>query len=170
MTAQTAGNKWPSIATMGSAIVCTVTGALLLATSGGWVATHSHLWGYSFLIYIGPPLRLIMIVAVLAAGGLALAPRWRISFTLTPLPGPAIWLLAPLAGALFWLFREHTLHGDGLSKLQLLATKTLETDPYVWKEPLDSFVAYSLAGALRPWGLAPRPRKPYPVYWLAWSM
>ena len=60
-----------------------------------------------------------------------------------------------MSGALFWLLREKTFRGDGLLKLDLLATKTLQTDPYVWKEPLDALVAYTLTSWLRPLNVMP---------------
>ena len=71
-------------------------------------------------------------------------------------PGWPAWPLIPLSGALFWLLREKTYRGDGLLKLQLFATETLQSDPYVWKEPLDALVAYTLTQWARPLGLGPR--------------
>ncbi len=59
------------------------------------------------------------------------------------------------AGVMFWLFREHTHYGDAVQKLQLLSTRTVQTDPFVWKEPLDSLLTYEFVRLLRPWGLEP---------------
>ncbi len=64
-------------------------------------------------------------------------------------------LLLSAAGLLFWFFRERTLHGDGPGKVFLHTTATLQTDPYVWKEPLDSLLAYTLSGFFKNWGMPP---------------
>ncbi len=62
----------------------------------------------------------------------------------------------PDRGALFWVLRERTYRGDGLTKLQLLGSHTVQTDPYVWKEPLDALAAYAVPGGFGGW---PWPRR-----------
>lgn len=55
-----------------------------------------------------------------------------------------VWLL-PVALLLFWLGRERTWYGDAAYKLSLLAQASPQTNPYVWKEPLNSLLEYSAA-------------------------
>ena len=65
------------------------------------------------------------------------------------------WAALPVALAAFWIFREQTWHGDALYKVDLLATQPLQTNPYVWKEPLDSLLEYAVSGLVQPVGLGP---------------
>jgi hypothetical protein len=77
-------------------------------------------------------------------------PRRNLLLAMAKLP---VWPLVPLAGLLFWLFRERTLSGDALLKLILLNERSVRTDPYVWKEPLDALFAHTAVDLLRPLGL-----------------
>jgi hypothetical protein len=114
----------------------------------------ARLWVWDYLRWVSWPVRfglaLAIVVVSLPAPQTWLARAWR----RRPAWLPA-WPLIPLSGILFWLLREKTYRGDGLLKLQLLSTKTLQTDPYVWKEPLDALVGYTLTNWLRPLGLGP---------------
>ena len=114
----------------------------------------ARLWVWHYLQWVSWPVRIGLALAILAVAlpvaQALLARAWR----QRPARLPA-WPLIPLSGVLFWLLREKTYRGDGLLKLQLFATKTLQTDPYVWKEPLDSLVAYNLVKWVRPFGLGP---------------
>lgn len=131
-------------------------GAALLITAGGWLFDLKPLWAFSFLIYVPLPLRLMLGGFILLSA--LLVPTFDVG---TP-PGRSaslsryIYIILPLlAGLLFWFGREQTYHGDALLKLQLLATQTLPTDPYVWKEPLDSLSAYTLTAFVQRWGWSP---------------
>ena len=116
--------------------------------AGAW------LWVWDYLHWVSWPVRfglaLAIVVVSLPAPQTWLARAWR----RRPAGLPA-WPLIPLSGVLFWLLREKTYRGDALLKLQLFATKTLQTDPYVWKEPLDALAGYTLTNWLRPMGLGP---------------
>lgn len=132
-------------------------GAFLLITAGGWLLGFHQLWAFSFLIYLPLPLRLLL-------GGLLLTSGWLVPTFGVGMPigrsasaphyAPII-IFPLLAGLLFWRWREQTYHGDALLKLQLLATQTLRTDPYIWKEPLDSLSAYSLTAFVQRWHWPP---------------
>ena len=130
-------------------LACALLGAGLLVTAGGWSLGVHALWSFSFLIFVPWPLRLGLGLGVLIAA------LWHFAPVARRHCAPFRWLLLPAAGLLFWFLREHTLHGDGEYKLKLLATQTLQSDPYVWKEPLDSLVAYSATALLRPFQIAP---------------
>jgi len=114
----------------------------------------ARLWVWDYLRWVSWPARLVLALAIvvvsLPAPQTWLARAWRHR----PASLPA-WLLIPLSGVLFWLLREKTYRGDALLKLQLFSTKTLQTDPYVWKEPLDALAGYTLTNWLRPLGLGP---------------
>ncbi|MCX6044608.1 MAG: hypothetical protein NT075_05800 [Chloroflexi bacterium] len=143
-----------------SGIVCGIIGAGLLATAGGWAFGLRGLWAFSFLIFAPLPFRLLLGLGVLLAGlwPLILLGRtmyFTSSISSSSIPYPWRWLWLPVAALLFWLLRERTLYGDGQFKLELLATQTLTSDPYIWKEPLDSLVAYTLTGWLRAMGSSP---------------
>lgn len=134
-------------------VVVGVIGAVLFVTAGGATLGWTGLWAWRFLLYIPLSLRVLMSLILLAA---ALGPIW-LTPDAQPWTPPRLswpWLTPLLAGcaALFWLLRSHTLHGDGLFKTLLHRTATLQTDPYVWKEPLDSLFAYGLSGLFRAWG------------------
>jgi len=128
-------------------------GAGLLATAGGWSWGATPLWAFSFLIFVPPLVRIGLALCVIGVTIVVLTTTIkRINL---PLMTFSTWLVWP-AGLLFWLLREQTWHGDAQLKLQLLSTRTLQTDPYVWKEPLDSLIVYSLVALLRPLGIAPQ--------------
>ena len=116
--------------------------------AGAW------LWVWDYLRWVSWPLRIGMAAAILAVSLPAVQAFLVRAWRRRPAGLPA-WPLIPLSGLLFWLLREKTYRGDGLLKLDLLATKTLQTDPYVWKEPLDALVAYTLTRWLRPLALGP---------------
>jgi hypothetical protein len=133
-------------------------GALLLATAGGWALDLRALWAFSFLTYLPLPLRLTLAALVLIATILPLL----LPHSTVPIPHssfPTSHSLFPILlfaiGLAFWLLRERTYHGDALLKLKLLSEQTIQTDPYVWKEPLDSVLAYSTTALLRMWGQPP---------------
>ena len=112
------------------------------------------LWAWHYLRWVSWPLRIGMALAIVAVS-LPVVQAWLVRAWRRQPHGVPVWPLIPLSGALFWLLREKTYRGDGLLKLDLLATKTLQTDPYVWKEPLDSLIAYTVTRWLRPLNLAP---------------
>ena len=132
-------------------------GALLLITAGGWSFGYQPLWAFSFLLYVPLPLRLLL-------GGLLLlstllVPTQSVGMkaerSASPLASYQTILYLILATLLFWFWREQTYHGDALLKLQLLATQSLRTDPYIWKEPLDSFSVYTLVAFVQRWQGSP---------------
>lgn len=128
-----------------------VAGALILATAGGWALDLHALWAFSFLTYLPLPLRLTLAALLLVATILPLFlphSAFRISRS-------AFRISLFAVGLAFWLLRERTYHGDALLKLKLLSEQTIQTDPYVWKEPLDSVLAYSTTALLRMWGQPP---------------
>ena len=114
----------------------------------------ARLWVWDYLRWVSWPVRFglalaIVVVSLPAVQGL-LSRAWEHRPTRLP-----AWPLIPLCGVIFWLAREKTYRGDALLKLQLFSTKTLQTDPYVWKEPLDALAGYTLTNWLRPLGLKP---------------
>jgi hypothetical protein len=122
--------------------------ASLLASAGGWVWGNHALWAFSFLLFVPTWLRVLGALVIVGAT------IYDLRFTIYDVQVPAllgrIGLIWPLvAGVLFWLLRERTYYGDALLKLELLNTQTLQSDPYVWKEPLDSLLAYTVTGWLR---------------------
>lgn len=127
--------------------------AALIATAGGHSFGWDGLWMFALLAHIPLWLRLLLAAPIL------LAPFWvdpevRLLQKIGLLR-PNHPLILPFAALAFWFFRERTLHGDGPGKVFLHATATLQTDPYVWKEPLDSLLAYTLSGFFKNWGLPP---------------
>jgi hypothetical protein len=122
--------------------------ALLLASAGGSALGWRALWAFDFLRHIPWPLRMLMALLVLAPLLI------RIPYSVIHIPYSAP-LLALGAGLIFWIFRERTYHGDALYKLQLLSEQRLQTDPYVWKEPLDSILAYGATALAGWWGWPP---------------
>ena len=125
--------------------------AALLITAGGATFGTTGWWAFGFLGYVPMALRwlagaLIVLASVPFAYG-----WWQ------PLHRLAIpwWAALPAALAAFWIFRERTWHGDALYKIDLLATRALQDNPYVWKEPLDSLLEYAVSGRGRPFGAGP---------------
>ena len=117
--------------------------------------TGSWLWVWHYLRWVSWPLRIGMAAVIVAVSLPAVQALLLRAWRRRPATGWPAWPLIPLSGALFWLLREKTYRGDGLLKLELLTTKTLQSDPYIWKEPLDSLVAYTLTRWLRPLSLGP---------------
>lgn len=144
-------------------------GALLLITAGGWTLGYQPLWAFSFLLYVPLPLRLLLGSLVILATLPLLVPWLLVPWLLVPAPSVGmpvgrsasplanyqITFSLTLAGLLFWFGREQSYHGDALLKLQLLATQSLRTDPYIWKEPLDSLGAYTLTAFVQHWQGSP---------------
>lgn len=131
--------------------------ALLLITAGGWTLGYQPFWAFSFLIYVPLPLRLLLGGLVILAA--LLVPTFSVGTqagrSASPLPSHQALFYLLLAALLFWCGREQSYHGDALLKLQLLATQSLRTDPYIWKEPLDSFSAYTLTAFVQRWQGSP---------------
>ncbi len=141
-------------------------GAWVLISAGGWLLGLRSIWAFSALSFLPTwqrgGLALLLVAITLyslwryladpqvhwhkrlgdGAHQLLTRPLWRV-----------IGLLAAALG--FWCWRERTFHGDALLKLQLLGERSIQTDPYVWKEPLDSLVAYTLSGWGQLWQLPP---------------
>lgn len=134
-------------------LLLSIFGALLLVTAGGWACGVQPLWVFSFLIYLPLSIRLLLAGILLVSGVLipTLGVEAQAGRATSPTPNHLIIFWPFLAGLFFWFWREHTYHGDALLKLQLLATQTLRTDPYIWKEPLDSFSAYTLTALFQRW-------------------
>lgn len=136
-------------------------GALLFMTAGGWTFGYQPLWAFSFLIYVPLPIRLSLGGLVILAA--LLVPRLNVGMqqpessqrAAAPLLSRQTFFYLIFVGLLFWFGREQTYHGDALLKLHLLATQSLRTDPYIWKEPLDSFSAYSLTAFVQRWQGSP---------------
>jgi hypothetical protein len=133
--------------------------SVLLVSAGGWTLGEQSMWAFSFLAFLPLPLRLLLAAAVLLCWALVTYHELRITNYVLRITYYAshiaypIWLLG--AGLLFWLLREQTWHGDALLKVQLLGTQTLQSDPYVWKEPLDSLLSYTVTGWLAEVGQPP---------------
>lgn len=143
-------------------VTYTLLTALLLVLAGGWAVERPLLWAFSFLLFVPLWLRLLAAgLLILAALSLILRPpaRWSVAAGWARLRAEVrviptfVWSL--LAGLLFWLGREQTWSGDALLKLELLRTHSLQSDPYIWKEPLDSLLAYTVTGWLRAFGQPP---------------
>ncbi|MBW7884631.1 MAG: hypothetical protein H3C34_18730, partial [Caldilineaceae bacterium] len=132
-------------------VLIALAAAALLITAGGWTLGLRSWWAFSFLVYVPVGLRWLAAALVVVA---ALPPLYGWWAPLGKLWCPP-WLAVLIALPLFWFLREHTWHGDALYKVALLSTETLQSDPYVWKEPLDSFFEHLLAAAVRPIGLQP---------------
>jgi hypothetical protein len=140
------------------AFALSLVGALLLAAGGLPVLPPRTLWAVSFLTFVPTPIRLLLASSVVAA-----AIAWTVTgrqirdASLPPsvrARGSGL-LIVLFAGIIFWSFRERTFHGDAYLKLHLLAERTLQSDPYVWKEPLDSLLTYHLVGIFRRYDQAP---------------
>jgi hypothetical protein len=135
-------------------LVLIIACAALVTAPAGFARAPAPLWALEYWRYVPIPIRLLSMVlfGLALAGTIGVLPyshaptrawlpsRWR------------HWLVVPLCGLFFWLLRERTHSGDGLLKLILLEQKGLRTDPYVWKEPLDAFAAYTTYDLLRPLG------------------
>lgn len=135
--------SWPAliVGLAGAALV-------LLGDRGG-----DLLWAWRSLRFVSGPLRILLALAILALA-LPPVPAW-IGRALRPLLRWPAWLLPLTGGVLFWVLRERTCRGDGLTKLALLGRHTVQNDPYVWKEPLGALAEYAAAGALRRLGASP---------------
>jgi hypothetical protein len=132
------------------ATALTVLGGTHLA--GLWSLPPDTFWAFSFVNQLPASARWAMALCV-ALSLLFVRRRPRQARpALNPSAGLTL-VVCAVAGAVFWLLREHTHHGDAVRKLRLLTERTLQTDPYVWKEPLDSLVTYYTFAWLRPWGL-----------------
>jgi hypothetical protein len=124
------------------AVAIAILSAIILITAGGWTLRIQDWWAFNFLIYLPLPLREFLAIAVLLlvwVDRLA-SPRRVVAIRL--------WAVLPLAMTLFWLQREHTWHGDALYKVALLNDSTLHTNPYVWKEPLNSLLEYGVTALM----------------------
>ncbi len=126
-------------------------GAAMMVTAGGWLLGWREIWAFSYLIFLPTWLRWLLGGVMLAgAAGMLWGDEAHIRFASRRIAALAIscWVLIPLWGALLWLLRERTWYGDALLKLELLSAKTLRTDPFVWKEPLDSAIAHTLSDVM----------------------
>lgn len=139
-----------------ASLCLSLVGALLLTTVGDQIFPAQRWWAFSFLTLVPNPLReLLAIITLSACAQMLLATRrTRLYVLYTTQVGVRIAGLIYVLGAglLFWLLRERTFYGDALLKLHLLSTQTVQSDPYVWKEPLDSLLTYTLVDLLAGWG------------------
>lgn len=138
-------------------LLISLLGAFLLITAGGWLFGIQQLWAFSFLIYLPMPLRLLLSGLILISGWFVpmLKVEMRNGGAARLFHNRLVIALPLIAALLFWFWREQSYHGDALLKLQLLATQTLRTDPYVWKEPLDSLSAYTFTAFVQRWQSPP---------------
>jgi hypothetical protein len=123
----------------------TVPLAALVGLVAGAIIVSAQPWAFHYLAFVPMPARGLAAACVVLAGIGAvklgpqldrLPPRWD------PTRWPA-WLVALIGGATFLLFAERTHYGDGLLKLKLLATATLQDrPPYIWKAPLEGLAGY----------------------------
>lgn len=131
--------------------------AFILITAGGQTIGYDKFWAFSHLLYVATWLRWTLLLALLTVATFSssrlLQTGWH--HIVTVFCRVPDWLLIVFAGLGFWLLRERTHHGDAMLKLHLLSTETLQTDPYIWKEPLDSLIAYTLVSFLRMFGQSP---------------
>ena len=132
-------------------LLVAVVAAALLITAGGvpW-GVHGG-WAFSFLAYVPLTVRWLA-GALIVLSSVPFAYGWWRSLRRLRIPG---WVAVPGALMTFWLLRERTWHGDALYKVELLTTHTLQNNPYVWKEPLNSLLEYGVSGLLRPLGAGP---------------
>ncbi|MFN8441711.1 MAG: hypothetical protein U0175_13110 [Caldilineaceae bacterium] len=131
-------------------------GALVafLLVWGGQPSECQREWALCFLQPWPQMLRWSLALLALLIGWLPFSPwlhrfEWGKRSSLHFFPAGFVLVL------LFWLLRERTPYGDALYKLYLLHTQSLRTDPYVWKEPLDSLLAYQTTAWLRAIGQPP---------------
>lgn len=132
-----------------------ILGALILMAAGGWTLGFTGLWAFSHLSFLPFSFRVAFGSLFIIAASFSVALPYC-NFALPNFFSKALHgfgqcranqrvyrLLATLcSGILFWYFREQTWHGDALLKLDLLSTTTIATNPYIWKEPLDSLLTY----------------------------
>lgn len=126
-------------------------GVLLLFTPEWWPPSLPPLWAFAHLSLIPIVWRTLLAFGLLVPPlGELLARNWR-----TPLrvgfPSLNVTLLG--TALLFWLGREKSISGDGLLKLTLIEEGRLIHDPYLWKEPLDTILAYAVSGMTSQLGL-----------------
>lgn len=120
----------------------------LLLVWGGQPGDCQSSWALCFLQPWPQLLRWSLALLALLISWLPFSPwlrrlEWRKRSSLRFLPvGLGLVLL-------FWLLGERTPYGDALYKLYLLNTQSIQTDPYIWKEPLDSLFAYQTTAWLR---------------------
>ncbi|HID63447.1 MAG TPA: hypothetical protein EYP49_12020 [Anaerolineae bacterium] len=130
--------------------------ALLLVTAGGWSLGARDVWAFSYLVFVPVGVRIVLGLLAISSALLVIGRGRRFEATLeagrVKIP---LWVWLLLGGLIFWLFRERTWHGDALLKLEYLSNESLRTDPYIWKEPLDSLSAYSLTALYASLGLPP---------------
>ena len=117
---------------------------VLMLWIGGQTGMSTDFWAFSHLRYVPIWLRYLAVALLLVTPFVSAMGSGRSSEGWPPLLlRVPLWPIALLSGILFGLLREQTYHGDALLKLELLATESLATDPYVWKEPLDAFLAHT---------------------------
>jgi hypothetical protein len=114
--------------------------------AGAAIIVSAQVWAFHYLVHVPLAARWLFALFVAAVGVAAvwLAPRidWLgRAWDVTRWPA---WLMAGVGGATFLLFAERTHYGDGLLKLKLLATATLQDrPPYIWKAPLEGLAGYA---------------------------
>lgn len=122
-----------------------VVAATVVGLAGGYIIVSAQTWAFHYLIHVPALARWIFAIVVAALGFAAywLAPQIdRLPPALDVTRWPA-WLTAATGGVVFVLFAERTHYGDGLLKLKLLATATLQDrPPYIWKAPLEGLAGY----------------------------
>ena len=141
----------------GASDVIAVGGAVLVVI-GSFTLGDMHAWGLDSLDRVPLALRCCLAVVMVAAVWLQRhvdlqrtvrhMPAWVLEW-LNRMPR---WMAVMGAGGLFWLLRDASLAGDGSLKLALVDTGSIDSDPYVWKEPLDSFVTYVSANVVHRFG------------------
>jgi len=127
-----------------------LTAAALLITAGGNAWGGRGMWALGFVAYVPLAVRWLA-AALIVLSAMPFTYGWWRMLRRLAIPW---WVALPGALTLFWLFRERTWHGDALYKVELLATHTLQNNPYVWKEPLNSLLEYGMSRLLQPFGIA----------------
>lgn len=124
--------------------------------AGAAIIVSAQVWAFHYLVHV--PLAARWLFALFVAG-VGVAAVWLAShidglgraWDVTRWP---TWLVALTGGATFLLFAERTHYGDGLLKLKLLATATLQDrPPYIWKAPLEGLAGYAASQAAAAAGL-----------------
>ena len=140
-------------------VAAALAGAALLITAGGATWGYTGWWAFAFLTFVPLSLRWAAGVLIMATATPFVFDWWQrraVEIEARLLRWAPSWWLAMLAAmTVFWLFRERTWHGDALYKLSLLESTPLASNPYIWKEPLDSLLEYTLTAWLRPLGAGP---------------
>jgi hypothetical protein len=132
-------------------LLISTAGALLFWSMITYLPRIEEVWAFDFWFYLSVPLKGLLAVVFGLLLWLPLhlhQPDFLQRFEKLP-----VWPLALPSGLIFWLFREQTFAGDALLSLLLLDEKSVRTDPYVWKEPLDALFAHTATDLLRPQGL-----------------